>query len=308
VGLLKQANANIRLVSLDDVKVGEQIEHIQGDLCDFSFCKEISKDMDYVFHIAGIKGSPKMTLERPASFLVPLLMMNTNMLEASRVNRVPKLIYTSSIGAYAPAEFFKESDLGQEQPPMDHFPGWAKRVAEFQIQSYQIQYELNSYAMVRLCNVYGPGDNFDPANAMVIPALISRIAGGENPLKVMGDGTAVRDFAYSGDVAEGIIRAIHFGTGKSYVNLGSGIGYSIKTLVETLKEVCDFDYEFDSLPSSGFSRRVMDVTLARESIGYNPQMSLKDGLSQTWDWYKANSQEHLSKKNYFKRESESHAN
>ena len=64
--------------------------------------------MDYVFHVAGIKGSIDVTKSKPASFFVPLLMFNTNVLEACRINRVEKLVYTSSIGAYASAEVFKE--------------------------------------------------------------------------------------------------------------------------------------------------------------------------------------------------------
>ena len=82
---------------------------------------------------------------------------------------------------------------------MDEFPGWAKRMAEMQIMAYKKQYDIN-WSIVRPCNVYGPGDNFDPKNAMVIPTLMMRILNGEKPVKVWGDGSAVRDFAFSRDV------------------------------------------------------------------------------------------------------------
>ena len=85
---------------------------------------------------------------------------------------------------------------------MDMFPGWAKRMAELQIKAYAKQYGLNTYSIVRPCNVYGPGDNFDPKNAMVIPTLMQRIFNKENPVVVWGDGSAIRDFAYSSDVAK----------------------------------------------------------------------------------------------------------
>ena len=84
---------------------------------------------------------------------------------------------------------------------MDMFPGWAKRMAELQIKAYAKQYGLNNYSIVRPCNVYGPGDNFDPKNAMVIPTLMQRIFNKEDPVIVWGDGSAIRDFAYSSDVA-----------------------------------------------------------------------------------------------------------
>ncbi len=298
VEILCDAGANVRVVSLDRIVVDERAEHVHGDLTDFRFCRDAAQGMDYVFHVAGIKGSIDVTRSKPASFFVPLLMMNTNMLEAARLCRVRKAVYTSSIGAYPSAEVFRESD-GDDGPPMDLFPGWAKRMAEMQIQAYRIQYGLENFAVVRPCNVYGPGDNFDPDNAMVIPSLLGRIRRGEDPLVVWGDGSAVRDFAYSRDVAEGVILALHHGTQGRPVNLGSGHGYTIRELVETLSSFIPFNHRFDTTKSSGFPRRVMDISLARETLGYEPRTSLLDGLRNTWEWFLAHEDEHLNRKNYF---------
>jgi len=299
--ILCDAGANVRIVSLDKIEVDTRAEHIYGDLTDLGFCREVTKDMDFVFHVAGIKGSIDVTKTKPASFFVPLLMFNTNTLEACRVNKVRKVVYTSSIGAYSSAEVFREDD-NPDGPPMDMFPGWAKRMAELQVQAYKIQYGLENFAVVRPCNVYGPGDNFDPDNAMVIPTLMCRIQRKEDPVVVWGDGSAVRDFAYSRDVAEGVILALHYGTGGKFVNLGSGKGYSIKELVETLHKFLDFNYEFDTSKPSGFPRRVMDISLARELIDYNPTTSLLDGLKETWQWFASNHDEYLKRKNYFSEE------
>ncbi len=300
VKMLADAGANVRSVSLDKLEVHPKAEHVFGDLTDFNFCQEMTKDMDAVFHVAGIKGSINVTKEKPASFFVPLLMMNTNMLEAARRNNVEKVVYTSSIGAYSPAEVFHEDDHDPSKPPMDMFPGWAKRMAEMQVEAYQIQYGLKNFAVTRPCNVYGPGDNFDPENAMVIPSLMYRVHNGENPLKVWGDGSAIRDFAFSRDAAEGVILAAYHGTKGSFVNLASGTGVSIKELVETLAEVVGFAYEFDVSKDSGFPRRVMDISRAQEWIDYNPTTSLKDGLKETWEWFLENQNEFEKKQNYFK--------
>ena len=256
--------------------------------------------MDCVFHIAGIKGSVKVTIEKPASFFVPILMFNTNVLEAARLNKVPKLVYTSSIGAYSSGEVFVESEGDDQGPPMDMFPGWAKRMAEMQIKAYQIQYGLTDYSIVRPCNVYGPGDNFDPENAMVIPSLMSRIRSGEDPMLIWGDGSAIRDFAFSRDVAEGTVQALFYGTKGKYLNLGSGKAVTIRELVETLHSFLDFKYEFDTSKSSGWPKRLMDISLAKKMIRYNPSTSLKNGLEETWNWFLNNQDEHLYKKNYFK--------
>lgn len=298
VKILCDAEAHVRIVSLDDIRLDDRAEHICGDLTDFEFCKDVISDMDYVFHVAGIKGSIEVTKKKPASFFVPLLMFNTNVLEACRLNKVQKVVYTSSIGAYSSAEIFKETE-NADGPPMDMFPGWAKRMAELQIQAYKIQYGLENFSIVRPCNVYGPGDNFDPDNAMVIPTLMHRIFQKEDPVVVWGDGSAVRDFAFSRDVAEGIILALYHGTRSSFVNLGSGKGYTIQELIETLNSFIDFNYEFDTSKPSGFPRRVMDISLARQLIDYNPTTSLRDGLKETWGWYTANQKEYLKRKNYF---------
>ena len=302
VRILCDAGANVRIVSLDRINVHPAAEHVFGDLTDFGFCKSTTSDMDYVFHIAGIKGSIEVTETRPASFLVPLLMMNTNVLEACRLNRVRRVVYTSSIGAYASAEVFKESEsLMDEGPAMDTFPGWAKRMAELQIRAYGIQYNMDNFAIVRPCNVYGPGDSFDPENAMVIPSLMYRIYHHEDPVVVWGDGSAIRDFAYSEDVARGAILALYCGTGGRYVNLGSGRGYSVRELVETLHSFLSFNYRFDTTKPSGYRKRVMDITLAREMLGYDPTTSLGEGLEKSWAWYTEHQDEHTMKKDYFKK-------
>jgi GDP-L-fucose synthase len=254
--------------------------------------------MDYVFHIAGIKGSIEVTKSKPASFFVPLLMFNTNILEAARLAGVEKLVYTSSIGAYSSAEVFVETE-NRDGPPMDMFPGWAKRMAELQLQAYKQQFDLD-WAVVRPCNVYGPGDNFDPKNAMVIPTLMMRIHRGEDPVVVWGDGSAIRDFAYSSDVAEGTILALYHGTRGDFVNLGSGEGFTIRELVETLHSFLKFNYEFDTCKPSGFPRRVMNLSRAKEWIDYNPTTSLLDGLKATWTWFQDNHDEYKLKQNYFK--------
>lgn len=298
VDILCDADANVKIVSLDKVNVNENAEHILADLTSFDLCKEVTKDTDFVFHLAGIKGSMQVSKTKLASHFVPTLMFNANVLEACRLNEVQKVVYTSSIGAYTNTDVFRESDYKTDSMPMD-FAGWAKRMAELQIHAYKIQYGLDNFSVVRPCNVYGPGDNFDPNNAMVIPTLMYRVYNKENPVVVWGDGSAIRDFAYSRDVAEGVILALYHGTKSSFVNLGSGQGHSIRELVEALHSFLDFNYEFDTSKPSGFPKRVMDISLAKELIDYNPTTSLQDGLKQTWDWYVEHQDEYLDKKNYF---------
>jgi len=295
---LVDAQACIRSVSLDNIIVNEKAENIVGDLMNMEFCKEIVRDMDYIFHIAGIQGTVQTSSTGIASHFVPTLMMNTNLLEAARLNGIKKLIYTSSIGAYEDREILKESDYKLESSPMS-FAGWAKRMAELQIYAYKKQYGIKTYSIVRLSNIYGPGDNFDPATAMVIPALMYRIYRGDNPLVVWGDGKVVRDFLYSRDASEGIILAFLYGTEGEFVNIASGKGHSIREVVDIMHSFIDFDYNFDTSKPSGAPMRVMDISKAKEMFGFSPSIELSEGLRLTWEWFIKNPEEHKNKLNYF---------
>lgn len=299
VDILLDAGSDVIIVSMDKINIDSRAKHIFGDLRDFDFCREITKDTDYVVHLAGVGASAQASELKVASHFVPNLMINTNILEASRINGVKKLVYTSSIGAYPSGDVFIERNYRIDSIPMD-LAGWAKRMAELQIYTYRKQYGIRNFSVVRPANVYGPGDNFDPENSLVIPSLITRIFRGDNPLVVWGDGSAVRDFVYSRDVAEGVLLALHHGTDSGFLNLGSGKGYSIRELVETLKGITDFNFIFDPSKPSGYPKRVMDISMAREKLGYNPQTSLKEGLTKTWEWFYSNQNEYLLKMNYFK--------
>ncbi|QWR77047.1 NAD-dependent epimerase/dehydratase family protein [Candidatus Magnetomonas plexicatena] len=299
VRILEQAQAHIKIVSLDTLKVSDSAQYVYGDLSDFNLCKELTKDMDYVFHLAGVQGNAYTSKAKPASHFVPILMVNTNVLEAARINKVGKVVYVSTIGIYEEAGVLRESDFRCDSAPMD-FAGWAKRMGELQIGAYKTQYGYDNFSIVCPAHVYGEGDNFDPKVSLVIPALLYRLSEGqENPLVVWGDGSAVRDFVYSGDVAEGIVLAMYHGTHGELVNLGSGIGTSIRELIETLHTFIPFEYRFDSSKPTGVAKRVMDISRAKTMIGYNPQTSLYEGLKITWDWYINNPDEHLKKKNHY---------
>jgi GDP-L-fucose synthase len=300
VRLLCEAGAEVTSVSLDRIEVHPDARHVYGDLSDITFGLDITNGVDYVFHVAGIKGSVVVTKEKPASFFVPLLMMNTNMLEAARRNNAKRVLYTSSIGAYQSAEIFREEDNDFSKPPMDMFPGWAKRMAELQVEAYRIQYGLNNFAIVRPSNIYGPGDNFDEANAMVIPTLMARVQRGDKPVLIWGDGSAVRDFLHATDCARGMILACLRGTDSKPINLGCGYGITIRQMVETLQKVTPFEAFFDTSKPSGFPMRVMDGTNAKKVIGFEPQVSLFDGLKGTWEWFITHTNEHEKKVNYFR--------
>jgi len=290
VELLLQVGANVRVASLDDIsRCPEGAEFLRGNLMHWGFCQKAVKGIDYVFHLAGVKGSPAMTSKKPASFFVPIISFNTNMMEASRQAGVERYLYTSSIGVYSPAEIFYEDDVWKTFPSEnDKFAGWAKRMGELQAEAYKIEYGWHNIAIVRPANVYGPYDNFDPNTAMVIPSLIRRALDGENPLIVWGDGSQIRDFIHARDVARGTLLSLENIT-QQPVNLGSGVGITIKEIVEIIVNIMKIKPEvvWDTSKPSGDKKRVMDISRA-QAIGFQPAISIEEGVKETMDWYREN--------------------
>ena len=289
VDLLVDRGARVYVVSLDPPRgLPEGVMYKLADLTDFSACQEVCDGMDYVFNLVGVKGSPKMCKEQPADFMVPMLQFNTNMMEAARRAGVKWYLYTSSVGVYHPAEVFKEDDVWSTFPSNnDRFAGWAKRIGELQAEAYSIQYGWDCVSIVRPANVYGPYDNFDPENAMVIPSLI-RKAFENDTLEVWGDGSPIRDFIHSRDVALGMLHMVDNKVTKP-VNLGSGEGIAIKEIVDIVVDKCprDLQVAWDTTKPAGDKRRILDSTRAKD-VGFETTISLADGIQETIDWFEEN--------------------
>jgi GDP-L-fucose synthase len=279
VEILLGAGADVTTASLGPGLPG--VPHICGDLRDMDLCVAAISGRDAVFHLAGLKGSVKATRDRPADYLVPMLMLNCSVLEACRGIGIPDVLYTSSIGAYP--ELPGWPPLSEVQAwkgvPMDSWPGWAKRIGELQVEACEEQ-DGYQWTVVRLSAVYGPGDRLHE-DAMLVPSLMRKVLRGDDPVRVWGDGSAERDLLYSRDAAEGLILAMAHKI--QLVNIGSGRAYTVREVVETLAQVTPFNYTFDPGAPSGFTRRVLDISLAREKLGFEPHTSLEQGLRATWE-------------------------
>jgi GDP-L-fucose synthase len=302
VEMLAQQGAKVTVVSLDDPSRAPQgIEFVRADLREFSSCLKVCQGRDIVFQLAGVKGSPAMTAKQPASFFVPTIQFSINMMEAARQAGVERFLFTSSVGVYEPAEVFYEDSVWKTFPsPHDRFAGWAKRIAELQAEAYKIQYGWDKISIVRPANVYGPFDNFDPENAMVIPSLIARAMNGENPLVCWGDGSPVRDFIHARDVACGMMLAVEKGINEP-INLGSGEGVTIKQIAETVAAHVPhgpIGITWDTSKPKGDAKRLMDMTRAK-SYGFQAQVSLEEGIKETIAWYIANKDQLSNRYNAF---------
>ena len=252
------------------------------DLRDRKDCKAVCEDQDVVFHLAGIKGSPQRCMEAPATFSVPMIQFNANMVEAAYNADVDWFLYTSSVGVYHPAEVFVEDDVWKTFPSEnDWYAGWAKRVGEMNVQAYMKEYDWNKCSIVRPANVYGPNDNFGQYS-MVIPSLIKKAHENE-VLEVWGDGSPVRDFVYSEDVA----RAMKFVVENRItepVNIGSGTGTTIKEIADIIANYFEKEIKWDTTKPMGDMKRIMS-TDRLESYGFKLKYDLKEGIEKTIEWY-----------------------
>lgn len=298
---LLAAGAQVRVVSLDDpARAPEGTEFIKTDLMDYNKCVEVCQGMDYVFNLTGVKGSQITCRERPALYFERSMMLSSNMLRAQHAAGVERYLFTSSYSVYAPAEVFNEDDAFMF-PPSDNDWGnaWGKRTGELHVEAYRREFKDCNICIVRPASVFGPYDMFS-SEGMVVSALTYRACNGQNPLVVWGDGTSVRDFIYSKDLARGMMLMLEKMPDKP-VNLGSGRGYSIRELAEVVVKHANPGIElvFDDTKPSGDPKRVMNVERAK-SYGFEVEYPLDTAIGETVEWYK-NNRDSLDKRyNIFK--------
>ena len=293
VQLLIEKGAKIWIASMDDKsRAHPKAKFIKSDLTYLENCLRVCKGMDYVFNLMGVKGSPAVTMTRPASFFVPMGLFSTNLMEAARRQGVKVFLSTSSVGVYAPAEVFYEHPVWETFPSRnDWYPGWAKRIGELQAETYAIEYGWDRVSIVRPANIFGPYDNFDSKNAMVIPSLIKRAVEASEtgqPLVVWGDGTPVRDFIFSRDVARAMILVAEQGHNKP-VNIGSGKGISIKKLAEIIVSNLNPKPKivWDTTKPSGDKKRVLDTKQIKK-LGFKVSVNFEEAIKETIAWYLKN--------------------
>ena len=263
---------------------GDNFDFFQADLRDFDRCKVLVDDIDVVFHVAGVKGSPKRAAEQPNDYFTPMLQMNTNMAEAARLQGVDWYVYTSTVGVYQPAEVFKEDDVWKTYPSEnDKYAGWVKRLGELQLDCFETHYGLKNYSIVRPANIYGEYDEFGEEST-VIASLVKK--GYHNDLlSVWVDGTPIRDFKHAEDVARGILMSYENKITEP-INLGSGDGVRIKDIASIVATHYGKEIEYDTTKPNGDNKRLMDMTRAN-SYGFYPEVDLETAIKRVIKYYES---------------------
>ena len=250
---------------------------------------------EIVIHLAAEVGGIGANMAHPGRFFFANMAMGLHLVEHARRIGLEKFIHTGTVCAYpkfAPIPF-REDDIWNGYPEETNAPyGVAKKSLFVMLDGYRREYGLQSAVAVPV-NLYGPGDNFDPASSHVIPALIrkceeARLAGADEVV-CWGTGAATREFLYVDDAAEGILRAAEVMAEPVPINLGGGQEISIRDLVTKIAAACGFAgrITWDTTKPDGQPRRGLDISRARELLGWSPRQDFDSGLATTVAWWRA---------------------
>ncbi len=254
---------------------------------------------DVVIHLAAEVGGIGANQLNPGRYFYANMAMALHLIEQGRrdgiIERGGKFVQVGTICAYpkfTPVPF-REAELWNGYPEETNAPyGVAKKAAWQMLDAYKLQYGMRSSYLLPV-NLYGPNDNFDLTTSHVIPALIRKCVEaqnrGDDKIVCWGTGSASREFLYSEDAAEGIVRAAEVLDDPTPVNLGAGFEITIKNLVELIVKLTGFRgrIEWDTNKPDGQPRRCLDVERASKLLGWRAQVGFEDGLKRTIDWYRA---------------------
>jgi GDP-L-fucose synthase len=250
---------------------------------------------DIIIHLAAVVGGIGANRRHPGSFFYKNLMMGVQLMEQARLHTVSKFVATGTICSYpkfTPVPF-KEEDIWGGYPEETNAPyGLAKKMLLVQAQAYRAEYGFKAINPM-LVNLYGPGDNFDPETSHVIPALIKKcveaVDGREDHIEVWGTGKATREFLYVDDAAEALRLVTEKWEEPDPINIGTGKEILIKDLVELIADLSGFKGRivWDSSKPDGQPRRCLDVSKAKERLGFVAKVNLETGLRRTIEWYRS---------------------
>lgn len=291
--LFKEGN----FVRVVDIKESEFIrsryysEFLKLDLRRYDHCLKSTENIDYVYNHAANMGGIGYITEVGADVMRDNVLINTNMLEAARVNGVQKYFFASSACIYPifkqtvpDVQGLKESDAYPADP--NEFYGWEKLFCEKMCEGYRRDYGLN--VMVgRYHNVYGPEGTYEGGKEKAPAALCRKVALADNPgeITIWGDGKQTRSFLYVTDCLDATIRLMD----KEYsepLNIGSDRLVTIDQLADLIIKVSGKRIlrRYDLSKPQGVRGRNADLTLVKKVLDWEPKVSLEEGLRRTYGW------------------------
>ena len=258
---------------------------------------------EYVFLAAAKVGGIMGNKNYPAEFIYDNLMIQSNIIDAAYRHGVKKLLFLGSSCIYPKnpkIPITEDQLLTSELEPSNDAYAIAKIAGLRMCRAYKQQYGFNAISLMPT-NLYGINDNFDLETSHVLPALIRKCHDGKSnvsndiggpynlPITLWGDGTPMREFLHVDDLAEACYTCMERYEGETHINVGTGIDVTIKELAETIADVVGFTggFNWDTNKPNGTPRKVMNVDQIK-SIGWQPKISLREGIESTYKWYLEN--------------------
>lgn len=283
VRALSQYNSFNNWGWLEDVSCRNEIEVISGDVRDPHFCKNITKGVDTVFHLAALIAIP-YSYVAPDSYVDTNVKGTLNICQAALENGVRRVIHTSTSEVYGTAQYVP---IDEKHPLQPQSPYSASKIgADAMAMSFYNSFKL-AVTIARPFNTYGPRQS---ARA-VIPTIIGQIASGKREIK-LGDVTPTRDFNYVTDTCRGFLELAKCdqAVGET-VNIGSNYEISVGDTLNLIRELMNSDVQFVTDEQrlrpgkSEVFRLWCDNSKIRQLTGFEPQYSIRDGLQSTIEWF-----------------------
>jgi GDP-D-mannose 3',5'-epimerase len=295
--LARELHRQGNFVRVADLKFDEYIrgkyydEKRTLDLRVFDNCVAATEKMDFVYNLAANMGGIGFITRVGAEVMRDNVLINTHMLEASRESRVKQYLFSSSACVY-PTYMQKDTNVkGLEEKDAypadpDNFYGWEKLYTEKMCEAYQRDYGME-IRMVRYHNIYGPEGTYEGGREKSPAALCRKVAQAENPgtISIWGDGKQTRSYCYVDDCVKGTIMVME-SEYKKPINIGSEKLVSINQLADIIIAISgkEITKTYDLSSPQGVRGRNADITLARRILGWQPHVSLEDGLTRTYNW------------------------
>jgi nucleoside-diphosphate-sugar epimerase len=262
------------------------IEFIEGDLADPSTCENALSGIDCVLHQAAVP-SVQRSVKNPIETNKANVTSTLNLLESCRKHGVRRFVYASSSSAYGDTPVLPKRE---DMPPNPLSPyALQKFVGERYCQLYFRLYGLETVSL-RYFNVFGPSQDPYSEYSAVIPKFATRLQRGES-IVVYGDGEQSRDFTYVDNVVEANILALRAPRAAgSVMNIGCGERITLNRLIKILEEILEVQAAVDYQPARPGDVRdsLADISLAQDLLGYQPKISVAQGLRRTVAWLASN--------------------
>jgi GDP-L-fucose synthase len=267
------------------------VEYLRGDLQDNIFCKQVTRNMDFVFMAAANSSGAAVIEKTPLVHLTPNAIMNTQLLSAAYENNIKKYCFISSNTVYPLTDFaVSEKDVNYDLFEKYFVVGWMKIFSEKMCEMYSTKISKPMATLiVRPGNLFGPFDKFSKSDSKVVASLIRKALEGQSPLEVWGDGNDIKDFLFIDDFISGLLQSFTLKGDFSVFNIASGDRTSIRDLLEViLRKTLNLNLEviYDSTKPTMIPKRMIDISKIVKEVGWVPEISLESGVEKTITWYK----------------------